>query len=36
VLEIDRALFSHAVAPEQLFLNELTDNQLAHYQVSGP
>ncbi|MBK7218947.1 MAG: ribosomal protein S18-alanine N-acetyltransferase [Candidatus Promineofilum sp.] len=32
VLEIDRASFP-SPAPEQLFINELTDNQLAHYQV---
>ena len=32
VMTVDRASFPSA-APEQLFLNELTDNQLAHYQV---
>jgi len=32
VLEIDRLSFP-TPASEQLFLNELTDNQLAHYQV---
>lgn len=32
VLAIDRASFP-SPAPEQLFINELTDNQLAHYQV---
>ena len=32
VLEIDRASFP-TPATERLFLNELTDNQLAHYQV---
>lgn len=34
VLEIDRLSFP-TPATEQLFLNELTDNQLAHYQVLG-
>lgn len=32
VLEIDRASFP-TPAPEQMYLNELTDNKLAHYQV---
>ena len=32
VLAIDRASFP-TPAPEQMYLNELTDNQLAHYQV---
>ncbi len=32
VLEIDRASFP-SPAPEQMFINELTDNPLAHYQV---
>ncbi|MBP8947571.1 MAG: ribosomal protein S18-alanine N-acetyltransferase [Candidatus Promineofilum sp.] len=32
VMEIDRAAFP-SPAPEQLFINELTDNRLAHYQV---
>ena len=32
VLAIDRASFPPP-APEQMYLNELTDNQLAHYQV---
>ena len=32
VMTVDRASFPSA-SPEQLFLNELTDNQLAHYQV---
>ena len=32
VMEIDRASFP-SPAPKQLFINELTDNQLAHYQV---
>lgn len=32
VLKIDRASFP-TPAPEQMFVNELTDNQLAHYQV---
>ena len=32
VMAIDRASFP-TPAPEQMFINELTDNQLAHYQV---
>lgn len=32
VMAIDRAAFP-SPAPEQMFINELTDNRLAHYQV---
>ena len=35
VLDIDRASFP-TPATEQLFINELTDNPLAHYEGTGP